>query len=45
MLVPRELGGLQVDTLTFYQVVEALVLRHPTEVGHVQSFGPHWRAE
>src|SRR5216683_187361 len=24
MLVPRELGGLQVDPLTFYQVVEAL---------------------
>ena len=24
MLIPRELGGLQVDPLTFYQVVEAL---------------------
>jgi alkylation response protein AidB-like acyl-CoA dehydrogenase len=24
MLVPRELGGLQVDPLTFYQVIEAL---------------------
>lgn len=24
MLIPHELGGLQVDPLTFYQVVEAL---------------------